>query len=441
MQRLFLFVLLFIPLLCGYSDVKNNHESQRIPRHAYLDKLHGFWLGQSLANWTGLVTEMDKIGGEGLHGQFYTTTSWGGLDEPSIWDKGLPSPLSSTIDWVFETSDGVWGADDDTDIEYMYQFLLAHSDTLVLSPEQIKRGWLKHIYSDAESPHTNSDGEKENYLWVSNQAAFDLMQQGILPPETSDPLRNPHTEMIDAQLTTEIFGLYAPNNPEIAKQLAYLPIRTTARGDAAWIAEFYVVMYSLAASVDPMADMQRQTFDLAEQARQTMSDNGYAPNMYSFVKQLYLSGMPWEIARDSVYKRYQIDQEDGYDMTSKNLYCNGCFAAGINFASSLISWFYGEGNYQKTVKLAVLMGWDSDNPAATWGGLLGFIYGKSALERQFDIHFSEAFNIHRTRRNFPQNGLDNFPAMAQQGINIIDRVVTEKLAGKISNDQSYWLIP
>ena len=55
------------------------------------------------------------------------------------------------------------------------------------------------------------------------------MIQGIIPPETSNPELNPYYEMIDAQLTTEIFGLFSPTKPEIALELAYLPIRTTAR--------------------------------------------------------------------------------------------------------------------------------------------------------------------------------------------------------------------
>lgn len=40
--------------------------------------------------------------------------------------------------------------------------------------------------------------EEENFLWVSNQRAFDLMREGMLPPETSDPTNNPDYKMIDA---------------------------------------------------------------------------------------------------------------------------------------------------------------------------------------------------------------------------------------------------
>ena len=63
----------------------------------------------------------------------------------------------------------------------------------------------------------NKEGEKENFLWVSNQRAHDLMHiDGLLPPATSDPLHNIEYEMIDAQLTTEIFRLFAPARPDVA---------------------------------------------------------------------------------------------------------------------------------------------------------------------------------------------------------------------------------
>ena len=33
-----------------------------IDKNQYRDQLEGFWLGQCIANWTGLITEGDKIG-------------------------------------------------------------------------------------------------------------------------------------------------------------------------------------------------------------------------------------------------------------------------------------------------------------------------------------------------------------------------------------------
>jgi hypothetical protein len=374
---------------------------------------------------------MDKIGniGEIKTGDFYTRDDWGKPDQPNIWEEGVPSDLSSTIDFVFKDYDEIWGSDDDTDIEYMYQYLLYTNESNILSPKQIRDGWLKHIKP-----------EEENYLWVSNQKAFDLMKDGVLPPETGNPNLNEHFEMIDAQLTTEIFGLFAPTRPDLALKIAHLPIQTTAREEAEDISKFYVTMYSLASITDTIKTMNERISWMSDKAREVLPDSSYSAHMFDYTRKLYKSGIPWEQARDSIYYRYQVNQEDGYDITSKKLYCNGCFAAGINFAASLVSLFYGEGDLKETIKIGTLAGWDSDNPTATWGGLIGFMIGKDGIEETFDREFSNRFNIHRTRQNFPNDGIDTFENMAKKGLIVTDRVVTEEMGGIIDLKKNIWII-
>ena len=398
-----------------------------VSRNDYFNKLKGFWLAQCIANWTGLVTENDKIGniGKSNTGDFYTREDWGKKDE-----LNLPSnKVDRYIDFVFEGTDGMWGADDDTDIEYMYQHLLYMNKTSKLSGNQIRDGWLKHIKH-----------EEQNYLWVSNQRALDLMISGIVPPETSDPIKNPDFDMIDAQLTTEVFGFYSPGRPDFAIEMAELPIKTTARFNAEWISKFYVSMYSLAANSNPNLSIKENLLIMAEKSRDQLPNDSYASKMYDFVKKQYNEGLPWETIRDNVYIRYQVEEKDGYDITSRNLKCNGCFAAGINFAASLISLFAGEGDLKETIKLGSLMGWDSDNPTATWGGLIGFMIGHHGVEKAFNREFSEEYNIHRTRQNF-LNGIDNFSNMANIGVFITDRVIQEELGGGIDLENNLWYIP
>jgi hypothetical protein len=441
------FLATFILASCGQSPETDSPDGSNasvitISRDSYRDKLHGFWLGQCIANWTGLVTEMDKIGGEGPHGEFYTRENWGKPDQPNIWSEGSPSDLSENIDWVLEEGGATWGADDDTDIEYIYQHLLLKHQTSMLSGEQIRDGWMQHIFSDDNTPFTNANGEKENFLWVSNQRAHDLMRvDGMVPPATSDPMNNPEYEMIDAQLTTEIFGLFAPARTDIALKMAHLPIRTTARENAAWASEFYVVMYSLASAVDTDLPMNDQIQWMANEARTHLPDDSYTARMFDFVKSQYEAGATWEEARDAVYERYQVEQQDGYDLSSRDMYCNGCFASGINFAASIVSLLYGEGDFKETVKIAVLTGWDSDNPAATWGGLLGFMHGKGGIEQAFGRPLAGRFNIHRTRGNFPNDGIDTFDAMAENGLLVIDRVVQEEMGGVVDLASDQWRIP
>ena len=406
----------------------NSKDFFEIDRQDYLNKLEGFWLGQSIANWTGLITEMDKIGnvGEIKTGNFYTRENWNKNDEPNIWS---PNSEYETIDFVLRNKNEIWGSDDDTDIEYMYQELMFQGNETILSPEDIRNGWLKHIKI-----------EEENFLWVSNQKAFDLMNQGFLPPETSNPEFNEHFDMIDAQLTTEIFGLLSPTNYKYALKMSNLPVRTTSRGDAALISEFYIIIHSLASTINKSNPIDKELIKISDLASDVLDKNSYSFKMYDYVKKKFESGIKWEQTRDSIYNRYQVNQMDGYDITSRELYCNGCFASGINFASSLVSYFYGKGDFKETIKIASLSGWDSDNPASTWGGLLGFIHGKTKIENIFNKPLSNKYNIHRTRQNFENNGLDNFKNMSKKGLSIIDNVVL-KTGGFIDLDENSWYIP
>ena len=69
-----------------------------IDRDDYKDKLKGFWLGSCIANWTGLPTENQRT-----EFPFFTDADFG----------------TGKFDYVLDQHP--WGADDDTDIEYVYQ--------------------------------------------------------------------------------------------------------------------------------------------------------------------------------------------------------------------------------------------------------------------------------------------------------------------------------
>ena len=68
---------LFLIISVSVSCSSFNTEQQvliEISKEKYQDQLEGFWLAQLIANWTGLITENDKIGniGEIKTGDFYT---------------------------------------------------------------------------------------------------------------------------------------------------------------------------------------------------------------------------------------------------------------------------------------------------------------------------------------------------------------------------------
>ena len=377
---------------------QNQKSNLKINRSEYKDKLMGFWLGSCIANWTGLPTENRRT-----DFPFFTDADFG----------------SGKFDYVLDLDP--WGADDDTDIEYIYQHAIELNNNFLLTGEQISKAWQDHIGLPL--------------LWVSNLAALGQMQNGALPPTTSYPENNPMWEMIDAQLTTEIFGAFAPARPDIALELSHLPIRTTAYLHSQWAAEFYVIMHSLSALVDKDLDPKDQVIWMANKARKRIPDWSYIADMYDFVKSDYEANPDknnWEKTRDEVARRYQHNSTAGYTYKYP-------WDSGINFAASMVSLFYGEGDYKKTIRIGAMCGWDSDNPTATWGGLLGLLNGYEALQTHFNKKdFSTQYNIARTRFNLPRP-IDDFSDMATRGIKIIDKVVVDAMGGTITGSE--WIIP
>jgi hypothetical protein len=405
MKRLsWLPIFLILAQILTSCGMQNN--DLELSRADYQDRLRAFWLSQSIANWTGLQTE-----GQRTRIPFYTDEDWdrfGFILDQSPW----------------------WSADDDTDIEYIYQHALETYETEILTPEQIRDQWLEHI-----------NGE---YIWVSNESAYYLMHDGgLLPPETSLPENNPNWEQIDAQLTTEIFGLFAPGRPDVALLMGELPVQVTARGDAERAAKFYIIMHSLAAyALENITDtngdgesFDEQVFWLAEQARAQTPDESYIAGMYDWVLMEYRNNPDkdnWEATRDAFYTVYIEGGADGYQYTN-------WYDAGSNFGLSMISLMYGEGDLPRTVRIGSLAGMDSDNPTATWGGLLGFLYGYQGVQKAYDYYDStDKYWISRTRVNFDP-GLDTFTSMAARGVEIVDRVVVEHMNGVIKDDT--WIIP
>ncbi len=395
--------IIIIISLCGMTVRAGD---MTIDRSEYKERLRGFWLGSCIANWTGLTTENERT-----KPPFFTDKDWG-------LEKGRKKEALNFI-----LNEDPWGADDDTDIEYVYQHAMEQYDTYLLTGEQISAEWQDHIGLPK--------------LWVSNLAALGLMQNGVIPPETSLPENNPMWDMIDAQLTTEIFGALAPTRPDIALKMSHLPIRTTAYLHSEWASEFYVIMYSLAVNVnvDKSKLLKEQVIWIASQARKRIPDWSYIADMYDFVKSEYDKNPDkenWEATRDKVYERYQAKSTAGYMYKYP-------WDSGINFAASIVSLLYGEGDYKKTVRIGTLCGWDSDNPTATWGGLLGLLYGHKGLEKHFDKYdFSDKYWIERSRFNLPIP-TDTFTDMAERGLGIIDKVVVDAMEGKISGNS--WIIP
>lgn len=384
---------------------------REIDEVAYAEGLRGYWLAQVIANWTGLRTE-----GARTVPPFYTDADW-----PITFDGRM-------LDFVL-TQDP-WAADDDTDIEYVYLHLLDQHETSLLSPAQIANGWVNHI---------------NRFIWVSNATARERLGRGALPPSTGMGCANQHRLMIDAQLTTEVFGLLNPGRPDAALQMADLPIRTTASGHAAHAAQFHVILYSLAPLADPSLPGRERVTRLVQDARTYLPDTSKAADICDTVLADFLANpdpQDWERTRDLVYQRYQADAP------AHGFLYRGWYESSVNFAAALLALLYGEGDLRRTIQIGTLSGWDSDNGTATMGGLIGFLVGESGVRAAFPgASLSDRYWISRTRDNLPDRVEpqgdsieDTFPLIADRMLGITRRAITDQ-GGLVDAHAGRWLLP
>ncbi len=377
-------------------------------RDTYTDQLEGFWLAQCIANWTGLQTE-----GRRNTPPFYTDNDW-----PTTFDgRSLR----------FITDQDPWSADDDTDIEYVYASLMDEHFTPMLSAQQIQDGWIEHI---------------NRFIWVSNARARELMDRAVAPPATSVPAANTLYLRIDAQLTTEFFGIVAPGMPAVALQLADLPIATTARGHAAHASQFFVVLHALAATRGQAALNPQGIEQLIEDALAYIPETSKAADIVHLVLNDYRANpdpSDWERTRDLLAQTFQTDATaNGYKFIHWT-------ESSVNFGSAIVCLLYGQGDLKETIRIGTLTGWDSDNPTATMGGLIGLMLGADAVRAQFPNEtLSDRYWITRTRDNMPDylpddpQAEDSFSMLAQRLLERVDDAVT--MNAGIANITG-WLIP
>ncbi|HBS28292.1 MAG TPA: ADP-ribosylglycohydrolase family protein, partial [Phycisphaerales bacterium] len=369
-----------------------------LDRAAYTDRLQALWLAQVIANWTGLLTE-----GQRIAPPFFTDADWG------------TTPPGMTRQLVFITSQNPWGADDDTDIEYVYAQELFNADHALLTGAGLRQAWIDHI---------------NRFIWVSNAQARALMNRGMAPPATGLFLPNTAALHIDAQLTTEIFGAFAPGMPEAALRLADLPIRTTACGHAAHAAQFHVALYSLAALLDTSLPPREQAVWLVTSARAFVPDTSKTADVIDTVLADFLANpdaSDWERTRDLIYQRYQLNAwPNGF------LY-RAWFESSVNLATGVLALLYGEMDLKRTIQIGTLSGWDSDNGTATMGGLIGLVQGTQAVRDAFQgVTLSDRFWIRRTRDNIHDylpadaGAEDTFRLMSERHITIVDRIIAEQ---------------
>lgn len=345
-----------------------------IDAEVYFDKLHGMWLGQLIGNLAGRPTE----------GQY-------------AWSQ--PNPAES-VPWVLLEE---WPADDDTDLEYLAQHIyLTHG--LNPTSAQVRDEWLVHVPPES--------------VYVANRQARFLMDLGLMPPATGSWQRNVCWAAIDAQITTESVGALAPGCRQWALDHVGALARVTNEGFAVHAAEFYAAMYAAAAFEADVPALIQLGLEAVPQTSRTAA---VIQDVIDWHAADVADGTAdWRATRQLLYQHYQGSGSLGRYIT--------WIESTINVGATTLALLYGDGDFEQTVQIAILAGWDCDCNPSTAGGLLGLVYGYSGLPEALTAQCGDVY-VNQYRPDLPEPGpppqLDSIIVICQRWQTLAEAALVE----------------
>lgn len=342
----------------------------------YTDKVHAAWLGKFIGLIAGQPTEgwgREEIERRAKRIGFYPVTGY------------MPANFESDMKGFLAGNFAASPPNDDTDL-MLTSLLALRAHGTDLTSRDIAESWVTYVPGAC----------------TAERIALLNFKRGIWPPESA-VVDNPYPEMIGAQMRGEIWGMIAPGLPTLAAEYARRDAVITHTGNGIYGEQFIAALISAA-----MVESNREK--LIEIALKTIpADCAYAEAVRDAV--LWHSQYPdWQSAwarLDTKWgflkngKRSAPFAEARYN-TMKDPYLWDDVKwvyADVNGAAVTLALLYGNGDFTKSVCLAVMIGYDNDCNAGTVGAILGAIQGTQAIAPSWKDPLHDTY---QTTLNLPE---------------------------------------
>ena len=316
-------------------------EAPALGDDALLERLHGAWLGRCagcalgkpVENWPRLELRryLERY-------DAYPLSDYVPADGPA--PPTFP-PLNAS--WPASVRGAISGMPRDDDIDYTILGLhILETYGSRFTAADVGQEWLRRLPFLA--------------VYTAERAAYRNLVLGLAPPATAKHV-NPYREWIGAQIRVDAYAYASPGDPVRAAALAFqdASLSHTANGvyGAIWAAALIAASFAartMAAALQSALAVVPARSRLAEALRG--------------VAALHSQGLDWESARDD------LEQRHGALSPVHTINNAAVVAAAL---------LWGEGDFTRTIGLAVQGGWDTDCNGATAGSAFGAMHGASAL--------------------------------------------------------------
>ncbi len=321
---------------------------QTWPRDALYDRLLGGWTGRAAGCLLGKPVEkvpragiralLESVGEWPLRRYFTAVGVPPEVTDAYPWNRAsLPTSMRENIVCMPE--------DDDTNYTMLGLHIL-ESKGPDFTTDDVATVWLKTL------PVLT--------VFTAERVAYANLLSYIEPPETAR-YRNPYREWIGAQIRADMWGYTAPGDPLRAAHAAWRDARLSHTENGVY-GEMFVAATIAAAFVT--TDVE----GAIEQGLGVVPPESRLAEAIRFALELPHRAADWERALDLLYARYG------------HLH----WVHTINNAALVTAaLLYGEGDFTRTVTLAVMGGWDTDCNGATAGSVIGCMFGADAIPREW----------------------------------------------------------
>lgn len=295
-----------------------------LSKEAYKDKVRGCWLGKNIGGTLGAPFEAHR---EALDLDFYTEDLSNGV---------LPN--------------------DDLDLQLAW-LNAAEEHGVKVDAKVLAEYWLSAI----------------NPNWAEYGVGKSNLKTGFLPP-LSGGYQNDFRNSNGAWIRSELWACLMPGHPEKAVRYAYQDA-IVDHADEGVYAEVFTAALESAAFIE--SDYKR----IIDIALSYIPEDCKVAKAVKLAKECYESGISWKEARIKLLN--EIPGSFGGQLRLPNPdnipQAEWGYDAPSNIGLTIIAWYYGEGDFSKSICIAAGCGEDADCTAATLGAVMGIILGASKI--------------------------------------------------------------